>query len=195
MPILTIWISPPESWEEFVVSTDKGISHRLAVTGKLAPFRTKVEPEEPGWDVISVDLVSSGEQQIAYAGVSRHDGAYAGVPVDVPTLAWVKEQWAKGRQIELSLHGEDVTGFGMGWSPDGDDVVWNQKQATYVKFTQAVLSASAYKDGTEMQAAEAPIPQAPIHPDLKTKLTKIATRLDWLVGIAAMFAVYYWLHR
>ena len=195
MPSLTIWINPPDDWEESVVFSDEGTSHRLAVGGKLAAFRTKVVPEEPGWDAIHVDLVSTQQRKSPHIGVSRHDGVYAWVPVDVPALIWIKDQLAKGRRVELSLHGENVPGFTLGMSTDGDDVVWDQGVAKRVKLAQSVFSVSAYKEGSEMQASEAPLPQAPIHPDLKASLAKIASRLDLVLGVVVIFAVYYWTHR
>jgi hypothetical protein len=195
MPTLNVWVTPPDDWEEFVISNENGVSHRLSVAGKVAPFRTSVRPEQPGQDAIQVDLVSTQQQQSPHIGINRHDGAYASVPVDFSALTWMKEQWARGRRIELSLHGDNVAGFTLGSSPDGDDVVWNQDIATHVKLSQAVLSVSAYKEGTEMQATEAPTPEAPVHPDLKASLTKITSRLDLLLGMVVIFAVYYWVQK
>lgn len=194
MPNLTVWITSPDEWDESVTSNENGVTHRLAIAGKLAPFRTKVVPEQPDWDAIHVSLVSTQQQEKPSIGVSREDGAFAWVPVDISALTWVKEHLAKGRRIELHLHGDNVSGFTFGSSPDGGDVVWEQSVASYVKLSQAVLSVSAYQEGTEMQAIEAPVPQAPIHSDLKTSLTKIASRLDLLLGVAVIFAVYYWMH-
>jgi hypothetical protein len=195
MPSLTIWIDPPDDWEESAIFSDEGASHRLSVAGKLGPFRTKVLPDQPGWDAIRVDLLSTQQRQSPHIGVSRDDGVYAWVPVDASALTWIKDQWAKGRRVELSLHGENVPGFTLGMSPDGDDVVWDQGLAKRVKLAQSVFSVSAYKEGTEMQASEAPLPQAPIPPDLKASLAKIVSRLDLLLGVVVIFAVYYWMHR
>lgn len=196
MPSLTIWIDPPDGWEESVVSiADEGVTHRLTVSGKLAPFRTRVVPQDPGWDLIHVEIACAQKQHDPYIGISRHEGAYAGIVVDMPALTWTREQWAKGRRVEINLHGENVPGFTLGTAPDGDDVVWDQNVAKHVKLEQSVLRVSAYKDGTELQASEAPILQAPIHPDLKSNLAKIASRLDLLLGVALIFSIYYWTHR
>jgi hypothetical protein len=97
MPSLTIWIDPPDDWEESVVfSSEEGVSHRLTVSGKLAPFRRKVVPEESGGDSIHIDIVNAEKRQSPYVGISRHEGAYAWVPVDMPALTWIREQWRRG---------------------------------------------------------------------------------------------------
>jgi hypothetical protein len=195
MPNLNILIAPPDDWEEFVITNDEGISHRLQANGKLAPFRTKVVPEQPGWESILIDFVSTQQKQSPHIGVGIRGDAYASVPVDIAALAWIKEHWAKGRRIEIALYGDGNPGFTFGSDPDGGDVVWDQDVAKYLKLSQAALKVSGYKEGTETQAIEAPIPLAPIPPVLQASLGKIASRLDWLLGIVAIFAVYYWVHK
>lgn len=195
MPTLTLWIAPPDQWAEVFFADESSNVQRIAVDAKLAPFRTKVIPEQPGWDAIRIDFVSSSTKQNPTIGCDRHNGTYAWIPVDFSALGWIKEQWGKGRQIEVQLDGEEAEGFTFGFSPDGDDVVWDQDRAKRLKMNQVVLSVSAYREGTELQTSEAPLPLPPIHPDLKKLLARIAGRIDILVAFVAIAAVYFWSRR
>jgi len=124
------------------------------------------------------------------------DGAHAWVYVDVPALAWIRDQWALGRRIEVTLWSMDsVAGFTLGSAPDGSDVVWDQGVAKMVKMDNATLEVSAYRAGTESQRSEAPMPLAPYHSDMQSKLGKIARRLDLLVGVVVVFLVWYWTRK
>lgn len=195
MPALRVWIAPPDQWEEVFSSDGNSNSHRISVDGKIAPFRTKILPEQAGSDAIRVDLISTSTSRAPEIGSDRLNGTYASIPVDFAALGWAKDQWAKGQRVDITLFGEAADGFTLGISPDGDDLVWDQKRAQYLQLNSVTMSVSAYKDSSEIQAAEAPIPQPPIHPELQKALARIIGKLNVLVWIVAIATVYYWVHK
>ena len=195
MPSLTLFADSPDDWKEYVRAEDGKVTQRIETTAKIAPFRTKIIPEQPGAELVQMHFAVGIEGQRPQLTMFE-DGAHAWVYVDVPALAWIRDQWALGRRIEVTLWSMDsVAGFTLGSAPDGSDVVWDQGVAKMVKMDNATLEVSAYRAGTESQRSEAPMPLAPYHSDMQSKLGKIARRLDLLVGVVVVFLVWYWTRK
>lgn len=194
MPSLTLFADSPDDWKEYVRSEDGKITQSIEIAAKVAPFRTKVMPEQPGAEFVQIHFVADSAGRSPELAVFD-DGAHAWVYVDAAALAWIRKQWEIGRRIEVTLWGENIAGFTLGMAPDGSDVVWDQSIAKRVKMNSATLEVDAYKTGTEMQRGEAPMPIAPVYTDIQLKLGRITGRLDLLVGVAIVFLVSYWLRK
>jgi hypothetical protein len=195
MPSLTLFADSPDDWKEYIHSEDGKVTQRIETTAKIAPFRTKIIPEQPAVEFVQIHFVVSIESRSPQLGVFE-DGAHTWVSVDVAALAWIRDQWALGRRIEVTFWRIDsVAGFTLGSAPDGSDVVWDQGVAKNVKMDSATLEVSAYRPGTESERGEAPMPLAPIFSDVQSKLGKIASGLDLIIGVAVVFLVWYWTRK
>jgi hypothetical protein len=194
MPSLTLFADSPDDWKEYVRSEQGKITQSIEAAAKIAPFRTKVIPEQQGAEFVQVHFVADSANRPPELAVFA-DGAHAWVYVDIAALTWIRSQWEIGRRIEVTLWGEDIAGFTLGSAPDGSDVVWDQSIAKNVKMDSATLEVFAYKAGTESQKSEAPVQISPIYADMQSKLGKIAGRLDLLIGVVVVFLVWYWMRK
>ncbi|WP_157644689.1 hypothetical protein [Burkholderia ubonensis] len=195
MTSLKLFADSPDDWKEYVHAGGGKVTQRIEATAKIAPFQTKILPEQPGAEFVQVHFVAGDDGRPPELGVFN-DGAHAWVYVDVAALGWIKGQWAQGRRIEVTLWSTNyVAGFTLGTAPDGSDVVWDQSVAKSVKMDSATLEVFAYRAGAGGQSGEALMPPAPHYSDVQSKLSKITSRLDLLVGLVVAFLAWYWARK